>query len=127
MFIDKTQKQNITIRPLEEGFMVYGLSKSFWGWKVTDTLLIPPPGTDSFKVTEKTFHYSPKKDVHVIFIPTQLSRIDHIEACRDNGEGIAFNSTVNEETKLYYYYSEQPKGKVEYKTFSKAGELIDKK
>ncbi|KOP68537.1 hypothetical protein AMS62_27345 [Bacillus sp. FJAT-18019] len=125
MFIDKDEKYNVTIKPVEEGFKVYGVSKGLWGWTVTDELLINHPEPDSLDVIEKTFHYKSKKDVHLILMPTLINQVDQIEATRDGGDQIAFNSTVNEDTRLYYYYSEQPIGEVKYKAYSADGQEID--
>lgn len=125
MFIDKAQKYNVTIKPVEEGFKVYGVAKGLWGWTVTDELLIRPQESDSIEVTKETFHYKSKKDVHLILIPTRINQVDQIEAIRDDGDQIAFNSKVNEDTRLYYYYSEQPIGEVEYKAYSVDGHEID--
>lgn len=127
MFIDKAQKYNVTIKPVEEGFKIYGLSKGLWGWNVADELLIQHPGPDFLDVIEKTFHFKSKKDVHLILIPTLINHVDQIEATRDGGDQIAFNSTVNEDTRLYYYYSEQPIGEVEYKAYTADGQEIDVK
>ncbi|MGG3283848.1 hypothetical protein [Paenibacillus solani] len=125
MFVDKAEKYNLTIKPVEEGFKVYGVSKGLWGWTVTDELLILHPEPDSLNAIEKTFHSKSKKDVYLILIPTLTSQVDKIEATRDGGDQIAFNSTVNEDTRLYYYYSEQPIGEVDYKAYSADGQEID--
>ncbi|KOR89186.1 hypothetical protein [Paenibacillus solani] len=125
MFVDKAEKYNLTIKPVEEGFKVYGVSKGLWGWNVTDELLIHHPGPDSLDVIERTFHYRSKKDVHLILMPTLINQVDQIKATRNGGDQIAFNNTVNEDTRLYYYYSEQPIGKVEYKAYSLDGQEID--
>lgn len=125
MFVDKAEKYNLTIKPVEEGFKVYGVSKGLWGWNVTDELLIHHPKPDSIDAIERTFHYKSKKDVHLILIPSLTSQVAKIEATRNGEDQIAFNSTVNEETRLYYYYSEQPSGEVEYKAYTADGHEID--
>ena len=35
-----SKNQEIAIKPFEEGFNVYAVSKGYWGWSVTDELSI---------------------------------------------------------------------------------------
>jgi len=127
MFVDDDEKANMTIRPFEDGFKVYGISKGYWGWSVTDEVFIKHhEGSKSFEVTEKTFHYKQKKDVAILLITTQDKRIDPIIADSKHTGEINFDRISNGDTRLYYIYSKKPLGEVTYEAFSKDGGVLYK-
>lgn len=124
-YISEDETANLTIQLLADGFKVYGVSKGYWGWSVTDEISIKHHGGDaSIEVTEKTFHYKGEKDVKILLITTKDNRIDRVIAESARAKKIAFNRIVNREIQLYYSYSEEPLGEVTYKAFSADGKIL---
>jgi hypothetical protein len=119
------KNQHVTIRPFSDGFKVFGLSKGYWGWSVTDESFLTLAPNNSYEITEKAIHFKNNKKVHYLFIATNDSSIKTINAYTQNDKKINFSMTSHEAFNLYYTYMEEPLSRVTYQATLLDGEVVD--
>lgn len=67
-----SDNQEIAIKPYEERFYVYAVSKGFWGWSVTDEPSITDKKNKPFEIIERTLQF--KKNKSLIYLLFHLQR-----------------------------------------------------
>lgn len=104
-----SKNRELAIRPYEEGFKIYALSKGFWGWSVTDEMII---GDDA--ITEPIMQFKGNEQLYLSLIVDKEQSLDKVTGYSANVGTIHFNRTVGANAILYYYYSDKPLGEVTY-------------
>ncbi|MCM3638977.1 hypothetical protein M3152_14835 [Sporosarcina luteola] len=104
-----SNNKELAIRPYEEGFKVYAVSKGFWGWSITDEMFV-----GDHEIVEQELQFKGREKLYVSLIVDKKQSFDKIIGYSANIGTINFNRTVGENSILYYYYSDQPLGKVTY-------------
>lgn len=112
---------------LDKGFSVYAVSRNKWGWSKTDQVFISSKPTENpFEAKVETLQFKGGNNKYdIILITTQDDEIDYFIAYDEKNEKMYFNKTMNDETSLYFNYSENPlNGKVTYEAYSDDDELL---
>ncbi|HEX5563412.1 MAG TPA: hypothetical protein VFX34_00520 [Sporosarcina sp.] len=104
-----SKNKELAIRPYEEGFKIYAVSKGFWGWSVTDEMFIEDDG-----IVERGLQFIGNEKVYLSLIVDKEQSLDKVIGYSTNVGTIHFNRTVGDHAILYYYYSDQPMGEVTY-------------
>lgn len=104
-----SKNQKIAIKPYEEGFNVYAVSKGFWGWSVTDNLSITDKQNKPFEITEYTLQFKGNKILYLDFVIDKDNYFENIIAnSPSNSEPIHLNKLASDKGSLFYQYSERP-------------------
>ncbi|WP_153732625.1 hypothetical protein [Sporosarcina obsidiansis] len=109
-----SEKAELAIKPFEDGFKIYAVSKGFLGWKVTDELSITPKENTAFEIGEQALKFNSDKKLYVSFVLNQDESFETVKAYSTNVGEMGFNRSVGEGGFFYYYYSEEPVDKVTY-------------
>ncbi|MDW0118563.1 hypothetical protein QTL97_16675 [Sporosarcina thermotolerans] len=102
------KNQEIAIKPYEEGFNVYAVSKGFWGWSVTDELSISDKQNKSFEITERTLQFKDNKSLYLVFVMDKDNYFNTVIAHSSNSGPIHLNRLASDNGFLFYHYSEEP-------------------
>ncbi|MFS0690016.1 hypothetical protein AB1K89_12355 [Sporosarcina sp. 179-K 8C2 HS] len=106
-----SQKQEFAIRPYEEGFKIYAVSKGFWGWSVTDKMFI---GNETKKSFEPTLQFKPDEKLYLSLVVDREQSLKVVAAYSTNVGSINFNKIAGDNAELYYHFSDEPLGDVTY-------------
>ncbi|WP_252504352.1 hypothetical protein [Sporosarcina sp. Marseille-Q4943] len=106
-----SKKQEFAIRPYEEGFKIYAVSKGFWGWSVTDEMFI---GNETKKSFEPTFQFKRYEKLYVSLVVDREQSLEEVAAHSTNVGSINFNKIAGDNADLYYHFSDEPLGGVTY-------------
>lgn len=68
--------QEIAIKPSEEGFNVYAVSKGVWGWSVTDELALTEIKNQPFEIVEGTLQFKKKKSIYLVLVLDKDTQFD---------------------------------------------------
>ncbi|MGG0668727.1 hypothetical protein [Sporosarcina koreensis] len=104
-----SKNQEIAIRPYEEGFKIYAVSKGFWGWSITDEMFI---GDE--EIVERILQFKGNKKIYMSFVVDRQNTFDNVKGYSTTVGPIDFNRTVGDNAFLYYHYSDKPFGRVTY-------------
>ncbi len=118
-----SKNQEIAIKPYEEGFNVYAVSKGFWGWSVTDKLSITEKQNKPFEVMERTLQFKKNKSLYLVFVMDKDYYFDKVVAHSSNSELIHLNRLASDNGFLFYHYSEDPFGDLIFEGTSFDGKM----
>lgn len=115
----------LAVRPSTTGFHVYGLSKNFFGWKVTDEVFVTVHDESHlFEENRQTFLFENGKEVSILLVATSNQAVDSVIAKTAEGDVIHFNRIGNQHEFLYYQYVVGKLGEVTYEALSHDGEVL---
>ena len=103
-----SENQEIAIKPYEEGFNVYAVSKGYWGWSVTDKLSITDKQNKPFEIMERTLQFKKNKSLYLVLVMDKDNYLDTVVAHSSNSEPIHLNRLGSDNGFLFYHYSENP-------------------
>ena len=118
-----SENQEIAIKPYEEGFNVYAVSKGYWGWSVTDELSISEKLNKPFEIMERTLQFKKNKSLYFVFVMDKDNYFDKVVAHSPNSEPIHLNRLGSDNGFLFYHYSEDPFGDLIYEGTSFDGKV----
>lgn len=109
-----SEKQELAIRPYDDGFKLYAVSKGFWGWSITDEMWIGNEKEKTLKITEQTLQFKPDQKLYMSLVVDKKQSFDKVTADSTTMGAINFNRTVGDNAFLYYYYSNESLGDIIY-------------
>ncbi len=118
-----SKNQEIAIKPFEEGFNVYAVSKGYWGWSVTDELSITDKQSKPIEIIERTLQFKKNKTLYLVFVMDKDHYFDTVVAHSSTSDPIHFNRIGSDNGFLFYHYSENPFGDLIYEGTSFDGKV----
>ena len=103
-----SDKQEIAIKPYEEGFYVFAVSKGYWGWSVTDELSITGKQNKPFEIMERTLQFKKNRSLYLVFVMDSDNYFDKVVAHSSSSELIHLNRLASDNGFLFFHYSEDP-------------------